>query len=189
MPRPHRVPRPHIASPACERHRRRSGAFVAPLLGLLALLLMLAAPSATAYAAPELWLPTPPGETWKIIQGYGCGTHNSWDRYSLDLVSATGDTFRAPVRAAADGRIWSWTGKSGTLILEHGDGFYTMYTHMASAATTVRNHFVARGTVIGTVGDRGAPGTPHLHFVVARGRPSVSWWHGTPVNPYPLLAR
>src|SRR6185503_6654480 len=95
--------------------------------------------------------------------------HNSWDRYSLDLVHADGRTHGAPVRAAADGTIWSWTAKSGTLILAHGDGFYTMYTHMASAATTVRNRFVARGTVIGTVGDRGAPGTPHLHFTAFTG--------------------
>jgi murein DD-endopeptidase MepM/ murein hydrolase activator NlpD len=47
-----------------------------------------------------------------------------------------------------------------------------------------------RSQVIGYVGTTGnaAPGTPHLHFAVARGRPSVTWWRGTPVNPYPLLA-
>jgi murein DD-endopeptidase MepM/ murein hydrolase activator NlpD len=150
------------------------------LLYATALLSALAIRPAPAYAAPQLSLPTPPGETWKIIQGYGCGTHNAWDRYSLDLASADGRTYGAPVRAAADGRIWVWVPKSGTLILDHGDGFYTMYTHMASAATTAKDTFVARGTVIGAVGDRGAPGTPHLHFtaftghgIAASGRKSV----------------
>jgi len=145
MPRPHGMPRMRDSVyPHASLH-------VAPLLRLvLALIaLILALPSAPAYAAPQLSLPTPPGETWKILQGYGCGSHGSWDRYSLDLVNADGRTRGAPVRAAADGTIWSWTGKSGTLILDHGGGNYTMYTHMASAVTTRKDHFVERGTVIG----------------------------------------
>ena len=151
-----------------------------PLLRFLILLSVLLGSTTPAQAAPQLWLPTPPGETWTIIQGYACGTHNSWDRYSLDLANRDGRTYGAPVRAAADGRIWSWTPKSGTLILSHGDGFYTMYTHMSSVVSTQRDKFVARGTVIGTVGDRGSPGTPHLHFtaftghgISASGRQSV----------------
>ncbi|PMP83346.1 MAG: M23 family peptidase, partial [Roseiflexus castenholzii] len=53
-----------------------------------------------AGVAPELWLPTPFGEQWRIIQGYACGTHNGWDRYSLDLVRVGGPSAGAPVRAA-----------------------------------------------------------------------------------------
>lgn len=150
---------------SCRRAIPRSGASRAFLRFVLALFtLIVALPATHAQAAPRLWLPTPPGRQWKVIQGYGCGTHNSWDRYSLDMVAVDGATRGAPVRAAADGRIWAWTAKSGTLILAHGDGFYTMYTHMGSVVTTERDRFVARGTVIGAVGDRGAPGTPHLHF-------------------------
>jgi hypothetical protein len=144
------------------------------------LLLTLALPAMPALAAPQLWLPTPPGETWKVIQGYGCGSHGGWDRYSLDMVNTEGRTFGAPVRAAADGTIWNWTAKSGTLILDHGGGFYTMYTHMSSVVTTAKDKFVARGTVIGAVGDRAAHGLAHLHFtaftghgIAASGRKSV----------------
>lgn len=163
MLRPHRAPRLRIARPGPARRSQPL-----PLLALL-LALALLLPAAPAAARPQLWLPTPPGERWKIIQGYGCGTHNAWDRYSLDLVSADGRTRGAPVRAAADGRVWSWTARSGTLILDHGGGFYTMYTHMAGAATAVRGRAVARGERIGTVGDRGSPGTPHLHFTAFTG--------------------
>jgi len=126
-------------------------------------------PTGSAHAASQLWLPTPAGEAWKVLQGYGCGSHNGWDRYSLDLVSADGRTRGAPVRAAADGRIWSWTSKSGTLILDHGAGFYTMYSHMDSLVTTERDLLLTRGTVIGTVGARAAHGTPHLHFTAFTG--------------------
>jgi hypothetical protein len=122
------------------------------------------AAAAPSQARPQLSLPTPPGEAWKVIQGYGCGTHNSWDRYSLDLANADGRTSGAPVRAAADGVIFIWVKKSGTLIIYHGDGFYTQYTHMASAKITTDGTFVRRGENIGTAGDRGAPGTPHLHL-------------------------
>jgi hypothetical protein len=142
-----------------------------PCLRTIALLLIiiacfpLSAHADQHQQAPLLSLPTPPDEPWKILQGYGCGTHNGWDRYALDLVSVAGRTAGAPVRAAADGVIFLWVKKSGTLIIHHGQGFYTQYTHMASAVTTKEGTFVARGSVIGTAGDRGAPGTPHLHFM------------------------
>lgn len=116
-----------------------------------------------AQAAPTIWLPTPVGERWKVIQGYNCGTHNSWDHYALDLVSAEGKTYGAPVRAAADGEVFVWESKSGTLIVRHGDSFYTQYTHMASKAVEVGSA-VKRGDIVGTVGDRGTRGNPHLHF-------------------------
>lgn len=154
--------------------------FTAFLATLILVLAPLPSLSLTARAATQLWLPTPPGERWKIIQGYGCGTHNSWDRYSLDLANAEGQSRGAPVRAAADGTIFVWVPQSGTLILKHSDTFYTMYTHMESAVTTKVGLAVTRGTVIGAVGERGSPGTPHLHFTAftaegawARNRQSV----------------
>jgi hypothetical protein len=168
MPRLLPVPCSHYLGLGIVRHRAILNA-IARLPRYLCLLIALLLPAAPAQAAPQIWLPTPAGQAWMVLQGYGCGSHNSWDRYSLDLVSADGATFRAPVRAAADGRIWSWTSKSGTLILDHGGGFYTMYTHMDSAVTTERDLFVARGTVIGAVGARGAHGTPHLHFTAFTG--------------------
>jgi murein DD-endopeptidase MepM/ murein hydrolase activator NlpD len=99
-----------------------------------------------------------------VVQGYGCGTHNDWDFYSLDLVAARGASVGAPVYAAAQGTVMAWVEPSGTLILDHGGGFYTMYTHMASAISTQRGQAIARGAQVGVVGDRGAPGNPHLHF-------------------------
>jgi hypothetical protein len=182
------MPRTHLSARALTA--RLSPALLCPALARFAALAVLLAavvlPATPARAAapaesrPQLWLPTPPGEPWRVIQGYACGTHNSWDRYSLDLVHAEGRTYDAPVRAAADGTIFIWVRGSGTLILDHGGGFYTMYTHMATAAFVERGRMVSRGTVIGTVGDRGAPGTPHLHFTAfaaqgasAHGRQSV----------------
>jgi hypothetical protein len=169
MPRPQPVPCSHALCFKNIPRRLSPHTIISYLLRLLSLLIVLNMPAARAHATPQLWLPTPPGESWRIIQGYGCGSHNSWDRYSLDMVNADGRTRGAPVRAAADGRIWSWTGKSGTLILDHGGGFYTMYSHMDSVVTTKQDTLVARGMLIGSVGDRAANGTPHLHFTAFTG--------------------
>lgn len=121
-------------------------------------------PVRTVAAAPSLILPTPPGESWRIIQGYGCGTHNAWDRYSLDLIQVDGPTYNAPIRAAAGGEIWHWQAGSGTLIMHHGGQVFTMYTHLMRAASTQRGHYIEAGEILGFAGDRGTPGAPHLHF-------------------------
>lgn len=118
---------------------------------------------------PPLGLPTPPGEPWRVIQGYGCGTHDGVDFYALDLARADGPSLGAPVRAAAAGTVTAWVEPSGTLIVDHGEGFYTMYTHMEPFGTPERGQLVARGAPIGYVGERGAPGNPHLHFALLTG--------------------
>ena len=157
------MPSPQSTLP--RRSARAAHRTVTVLAGLmLALHALVALFPSTAYAAPSLILPTTPGEEWKIIQGYGCGTHNAWDKYSFDLVQVDGPTYDAPVRAAASGEIWAWEGSSGTIILSHGGGLFTMYTHMARALNTHRGHFYEAGETLGFAGDRGSPGVPHLHF-------------------------
>lgn len=123
-------------------------------------------PANTAAASPPtLSLPIPVGETWKVIQGYNCGTHTGYDDNAFDLVNANGRTRGAPVRAAADGRYWWWGAAGGSVILSHGDGYYTMYSHLESRVPFAKGDFVAAGTVIGTVGSAGTSYTnPHLHF-------------------------
>lgn len=117
-----------------------------------------------AQAAPQLHLPTPVGETWSILQGFYCGTHVGTQSRSLDLVNLSGVTRGAPVRAAATGTTFVWQGSTGTLILSHGGGYYTMYTHMQNPITTRSGLRVRQGQVIGQVGSAGTT-VPHLHFL------------------------
>ena len=99
-----------------------------------------------------------------------------------------------PVLAATDGRVLqlheSVAGGLMVYAADASDRFVMMYGHLERYADGLeKGATLSRGQVIGYVGTSGnaPPGTPHLHFVIARGRPSVSWWRGTAVNPYPLL--
>ena len=102
--------------------------------------------SAQAAEVPVWTLPIPAGETWEIIQGYNCGTHDSWDRMSFDLVNTDGRTQGAPVLAAADGEFWYWVPESGTLLLKHPNGYFTMYTHLQSHVALPRGTAIQRAT-------------------------------------------
>lgn len=143
-------------------HHRTSISLRFWLIALFAFSILFLPTSTTA--TPKLILPTPPGEPWIVIQGYACGTHNAWDRYSLDLVQVNGPTYGAPVRAAITGKVWYWGPGSGTIILSHGGRFFTMYTHLGSPVTTTLGHVFEAGETLGYAGDRGSPGVPHLHF-------------------------
>jgi peptidoglycan LD-endopeptidase LytH len=101
-----------------------------------------------------------------------------------------------PVLASTDGRVLKrHESLAGGLMLyaaDSSDRFILMYGHLDRYAPgIVEGMRLRRGQLIGYVGTSGnAPAnTPHLHFAIARGRPSSTWWLGTPVNPYPLLSR
>jgi septal ring factor EnvC (AmiA/AmiB activator) len=63
------------------------------------------------------------------------------------------------------------------VVLDHGDGYYTVYAHASDVAVQVGDQ-VARGQRIGLVGDTGSPSGPQLYFEVRhRGRPQdpLAW--------------
>lgn len=110
---------------------------------------------------------------------------------AIDIIAARG----TPVLSATDGRLLKlFSSRPGGLMIYAGDAserFILMYGHLERYADGLKEGMpLKRGQVIGYVGTTGnAPlNTPHLHFAIARGRPRLAWWRGTPVNPYPLLA-
>lgn len=109
---------------------------------------------------------------------------------ALDIPAGTG----TPVLSAADGRVLKlFTSKPGGLMVyaaDASDRFVILYGHLDRYADGLREGMrLERGQVVGYVGTTGnaSTGAPHLHFAILRGRPSVRWWDGVPVNPYPLL--
>ncbi len=86
-----------------------------------------------------------------------------------------------PVRAAADGDVTEASMNSGygrEVILNHGHDLLTVYAHLSAFAVFVGQH-VARGQIIGYVGESGRATGPHLHYEVRV--------HNVPVNPHKYL--
>ena len=52
-----------------------------------------------------------------------------------------------------------------TVILQHGNGYYSLYTQLKSASVKVGQQ-LARGQVLGTVGGTNLPEGPHLYFEI-----------------------
>ncbi len=68
-----------------------------------------------------------------------------------------------------------------TVIVEHGNGFYSLYAQLASA-TVSDGDAITRGQVIGAVGGEGSDQGPHLYFEI-RGQNQIaldptSWLRG-----------
>jgi len=77
----------------------------------------------------------------------------------------------APVRAVAAGhvRYAGWFRGFGRLvILDHGDDYFTVSGHLSEMTVAVGER-VARGEVIGAVGETGSLSGPQLYFEIRRG--------------------
>jgi len=76
-----------------------------------------------------------------------------------------------PIRAAADGTVTyagnELKGYGNLILIKHEGGYVTAYAHAASIGVA-RGQVVAKGDVIGTVGQTGDVNQPQLHFEIRR---------------------
>lgn len=142
--------------------------FVAPVVG-----------ASTAYAVPR-----PDGAlagsgnfSWPtagyISQGYWGG------HPAIDVAGWLG----APVTASDAGYVvlagggWN-SGYGNYVIVDHGNGFTTLYAHLNSVFVKP-GETVSRGQQVGTMGNTGNSTGPHLHFEIR--------YNGVPYNPASYL--
>ena len=89
----------------------------------------------------------------------------------LGIAAAVG----TPVKAVESGKV-RLVGQFGTygltIVLEHGNGYYSVYSHLLSAGVRL-GASVSKGEVIGTVGGQNSDYGPHLHFEI-RGENQVA---------------
>lgn len=97
-----------------------------------------------------------------------------WGHGALDIALASG----TPV-AASDGGVvtfagWDNTGYGYMVMLDHGNGFSTLYAHLSQYFVDA-GQTVARGQTIAAMGSSGRSTGPHTHFEVR--------YNGAPQNP------
>ncbi|HVT03102.1 MAG TPA: M23 family metallopeptidase [Thermoanaerobaculia bacterium] len=155
---------------------------------------------ATAPAQVQLQVAMNPEETMAIpvvgirrqqlVDTYTQARSGGRSHDAIDILAPRG----TPVIAAIDGRIvklfMSAAGGITVYEMDPAESWIYYYAHLdryASDLAEGRN--ISKGEVIGYVGTTGnaPPGTPHLHFAIARLPATKEWWKGQAVNPYPLL--
>lgn len=98
----------------------------------------------------------------------GSISQDFWSRHpGLDIGSYEG----APIYAADSGYVvaaqWDDTGYGRMVIIDHGNGFKTLYAHMSVYYVELGQE-VSKGQTIGKMGSTGNSTGPHLHFELLR---------------------
>lgn len=138
----------------------------------------------------ELAIPVSGVTTSGLYDTFGELRGGTRQHEALDILAPRG----TPVLSAAKGRVLKlFDSKAGGLMVYAADSsekFILMYGHLdAYAPGLAEGQPLKRGQQVGVVGTTGnaPPGTPHLHFAIARSDDVKQWWKGSPVNPFPLL--
>ncbi len=115
----------------------------------------------------------PIGNRWCYISskfGYRDPSISGWGFHGgIDLAGGNGALHGAPVYATRAGRVitavTSNTGYGIYVLIDHGDGYSSLYAHM-SVRYVSTGDTVAKGQMIGRVGDSGNSTKAHLHFEI-----------------------
>jgi septal ring factor EnvC (AmiA/AmiB activator) len=117
----------------------------------------------------------------KIVSLFGTFKNTRYDvlnfRSGIEIQTERGE----PIQAVYRGKIlyadW-FKGYGNMIIIDHGDGYYTVYAHIEEVFKTTGD-VVEAGEVIATVGDTGSMTGPKLYFEVRH--------HGKPLDPMQWL--
>jgi len=116
-----------------------------------------------------------------IIAHFGRYRHPTLKTITENLGIEIKAPLGSPVRAVDVGRVQTITwqrGRGNIIILEHDNGYYTVYTHLAEMNVQV-GEAVAAGEEIGSVGESGSLHGPVLHFQI--------WKNTENLDPEPWL--
>jgi septal ring factor EnvC (AmiA/AmiB activator) len=102
----------------------------------------------------------------EVVTRFGRQEHPKYKTVTMSNGIDIAAPHGTPVRAVGDGAVdlVKWLpGYGETVILNHGNGFYTVYGHLSSVAIRPDDRVVP-GQVIGAVGDTGSLKGAILHF-------------------------
>lgn len=95
-----------------------------------------------------------------------------------------------PMKASSAGKVYvagTHGGYGNTVVLDHGQGLFTLYGHMQWGSLTVRvGDTVAQNQVLGRIGNTGNSFGAHIHFETHEGGYR---WNASSVNPRVFFPR
>ncbi|MEE1186448.1 MAG: peptidoglycan DD-metalloendopeptidase family protein [Acutalibacteraceae bacterium] len=110
---------------------------------------------------------------WPVPGYYSISSYYGWrwGRLHGGLDISSSGIYGAGVVASDSGTvILSYAGNYGgygnCVMIDHGNGFTTVYAHLAYAPSVYEGQVVSQGTTIGYVGSTGNSTGPHLHFEI-----------------------
>jgi murein hydrolase activator len=107
-----------------------------------------------------------------LVGRFGPETHPKWGTTTInngiDIQAAMGTPVRAVARARVDYTSEDFGTYGQMVILNHGDGYYTLYGHLSEIDVSVGQE-IGAGATIGRVGDSGSLKGTVLHFEVREG--------------------
>ncbi len=129
---------------------------------------------------------------WPTNSGYVITSYFTW-RWGKhhDGIDISGTGEGSPIYAAANGVViksgWNAGGYGGgeSVVIEHANGYFTMYAHMVGGSLRVKpGDRVVKGQIIGAMGHTGWATGTHLHYTVARG--TTDHWGQQFIDPMSL---
>ena len=130
-------------------------------------------PTKPPYTSNESWAWPLGNASTKISSGYGNrdASVSGWGWHGgIDIVGKVyGYIYNKPIYASRSGTviaaIWSNSGYGNYVVIDHGDGFSTVYAHCNSLSVT-KGQYVTKCQHIANVGSTGNSTGNHLHFEV-----------------------
>jgi septal ring factor EnvC (AmiA/AmiB activator) len=119
----------------------------------------------------------------QILSTFGKNENRKFNTFTVQKGIEVGAPIGAEIRAVFNGRViysdW-FKGYGKILIIDHGDGYYTLSGHASTLLKNVGEE-VHRGEVVALVGDTGSLKGPCLYFEIRQ--------RGKPLDPLEWLAR
>jgi septal ring factor EnvC (AmiA/AmiB activator) len=114
----------------------------------------------------------------QLVGRFGRETHPRFgttiQNNGLDISAAIGTPVQAVAKGSVEYTSEDFASYGPIVILNHGDGYFTLYAHLSDILVSVGQQVTA-GQIVGRVGDTGSLKGPILHFEVRKG--------GTALNP------
>jgi septal ring factor EnvC (AmiA/AmiB activator) len=111
-----------------------------------------------------------------LVGHFGPEKHPKWGTVvpnnGIDIEAPVGTAVHAVAKGRVDYTSEDFEAYGQMIILNHGDGYYTLYAHLSEIGVSVGQE-VAPGQVIGRSGDTGSLKGPVLHFEVRKGGASL----------------